>query len=82
MICDVLVDNDCSLKSSCIVKKYSETPEQLQGRISTAKNELERLYDFDYVVVNAQDRLDDAVNRIQAIIEVEHLKVHPRKIKL
>jgi guanylate kinase len=65
-----------------LINRHSETPEQLHGRIETAKIELQQLPEFDYVVVNAQDRLEEAVDRIQAIIEVEHLKVHPRKIQI
>lgn len=65
-----------------LVNRHSETPEQLQGRIETAKIELQSLPQFDYVVINAHNRLDKTVDCIQAIIQVEHMKVHPRKISI
>lgn len=65
-----------------LIDRHSDTPEALQHRIETARKELERLPEFDYVVINPHDRLDEAVDRIQAIIEVEHLKIHPRKIQI
>lgn len=63
-------------------KRKTETPESLALRLSTAKEELERLPEFDYVVVNAQDRLEETVDTIEAIIEAEHHRVVPRRIEL
>lgn len=47
----------------------SEGPEELRRRLSTAKAELAGIDAFRYVVVN--DRLDDTVREIQAIITAE-----------
>ncbi|MDX9865584.1 MAG: guanylate kinase, partial [Anaerolineaceae bacterium] len=63
-------------------ERRSETPESLQLRVATAKQELERIPEFDYVVTNAQDKLEQAADQIVAIIEAEHLRVDPRKITL
>lgn len=60
--------------------RKTETPESLSLRIHTAHSELEHLSRFDYVVVNADDRLDEAVDRIVAIIDAEHHRVVPRKV--
>jgi len=65
-----------------LADRHSETPETLQRRIETARIELASLPIFDYVVVNPHDHLEVAVDRIQAIIEVEHLKVNPRRIQI
>jgi len=62
--------------------RQTETPESLALRLKTAREELEYLSAFDYVVVNAQDQLDKAVDTIQAIIEAEHHRVVPRKVSL
>jgi guanylate kinase len=62
--------------------RKTETPEALALRIVTARGELEHLPRFDYVVVNAQDRLQEAVDTIAAIINAEHHRVHPRKVTL
>ena len=62
--------------------RKSETAESLALRLDTAKKELENLGAFDYVVVNAQDRLDDTVDTIESIIRAEHHRVEPRKVSL
>ena len=60
--------------------RKTETPESLALRLKTARQELENLADFDYVVVNTQDRLEETVDTIVAIIEAEHHRVVPRKV--
>lgn len=62
--------------------RKTETAESLAIRLNTARKELEYLGAFDYVVVNAQDQLDDAVNTILSIIDAEHHRVVPRKVTL
>jgi guanylate kinase len=62
--------------------RKTETAESLAIRIHTARGELEHLAGFDYVVVNAQDQLDEAVDTIIAIIDAEHHRVHSRKVSL
>lgn len=62
--------------------RKSETAESLDLRLRTAVSELEHLPDFDYVVVNTQDRLDETVDTIVSIIDAEHHRVHPRKVTL
>jgi guanylate kinase len=59
--------------------RKTETPESLSLRIQTARSEMEHLGRFDYVVVNADDRLEEAAETIVAIIDAEHHRVHPRK---
>jgi len=62
--------------------RKTETAESLALRLKTARQELESLSDFDYVVVNTQDHLEEAVDAIVAIIEAEHHRVVPRKVTL
>lgn len=62
--------------------RKTETPEGLKLRIATARQELKRIAEFDYVVVNRDDQLDEAVDTILAIIRSEHSRVKPRKVKL
>ena len=62
--------------------RKSETPEGLKLRIATARGELKRIDLFDYVVVNREDKLDETVDAIVAIIEAEHHRVNPRKVNL
>ena len=60
--------------------RNTETPENLKIRIETAKEEVSRIGLFDYLVVNADNMLDQAVDDIISIIKVEHHKVHHRKL--
>ena len=62
--------------------RKTETPENLKIRLETVRQELEQLPEFDYVVVNSQDRLEEAVDAIVAIITAEHHHVKPPKITL
>jgi len=63
-------------------KRKTETAAQLEQRIQTARNEMEQIGAFDYVVVNRECELDDAVDKVLQIIQAEHLRVHPRRVSL
>ncbi|MBN1921370.1 MAG: guanylate kinase [Anaerolineae bacterium] len=62
--------------------RASDTEVQIQRRIQTAQEELRCLGEFDYVVVNSEGALDQAVDTILAIIQSEHCRVHPRIVWL
>jgi len=62
--------------------RKTETPEELEVRINTARNELKRVEVFDYLIVNHESLLDHTVDVIMAIIEAEHHRVQPRKVNL
>ena len=62
--------------------RKTETPEELAIRIATARKELKRVDAFDYVVLNIQDRLDETLDNVQAIINAEHHRVKHRKVSL
>jgi guanylate kinase len=63
-------------------ERKSESPEGLRLRIATARRELKRVNEFDYVVVNRDCHLDEAVDTIMAIIRAEHHRVRHRKVTL
>jgi guanylate kinase len=63
-------------------KRKTDSPAQLKIRIATSRQEMRRLREFDYVVVNCEDRLDEAVDDVISIIQAEHLRTHPRQVKL
>jgi len=63
-------------------KRKTESPEDLKLRIATARKELERLHEFDYVVVNREGKLDEAVDTIIAIMTAEHHRIPHRKVTL
>lgn len=60
--------------------RNTETPDNLKLRVESAKEEVKHIGLFDYVVVNADHMLENAVDDIIAIINVEHHKVHHRKL--
>lgn len=62
--------------------RKTEAAEALARRIATAREELKRVEEFDYVVVNREGCLDEAVAQVQAIIQAEKCRVHPRKVFL
>lgn len=63
-------------------ERKTETPEGLKLRIATARQEMKRISEFDYVVINRDYQLDDTVDTIMAIIQAEHHRVSPRKVRL
>ncbi len=62
--------------------RKTDNAEDLSLRIATARQELHRAADFDYVVVNADARLEATVCTVRAIIEAEHHRVLHRKVSL
>jgi guanylate kinase len=63
-------------------KRATEDNEDLKLRIATARQEFKRIAEFDYIVVNSENKLDETVDKINAIIEAEHHRVNPRKVNL
>jgi guanylate kinase len=63
-------------------ERQTESPESLKRRIATAREEMKRLPEFDYVVVNRDGKLDETVEQIMAIITAEKCRVKQRKIEL
>jgi guanylate kinase len=62
--------------------RRTETAEDLQRRIATIREEMERIPEFDYVVVNRDGQLDCAVEKIAAIIAAEKCRTKQRVICL
>jgi len=54
----------------------------LDVRIETVRAELEKVSIFDYVVVNAQNKLSKTIEIIEAIVIAEHHKTHKHKINI
>ncbi len=62
--------------------RKTESKEGLKLRIATARQELKRVDLFDYYVINEDQRLDDTVDNILAIITAEHHRTEPRQVTL
>lgn len=63
-------------------QRKTESKQDFDIRIETAKSEMEHLCTFDYVVVNENDRLDETVAAIDAIIAAEKCRIPPRRAAL
>lgn len=63
-------------------ERKSETPEGLSLRIATARQEMRRLSEFDYCVVNADGEQQGAVDIILCIMDAERTRVGHRPVVL
>lgn len=63
-------------------ERKTESDAELKLRIANAYKEMEALPEYDYVVVNREGQLDQAVDDIRAIITAERLRVHPRHAEI
>lgn len=63
-------------------ERMTESNDALARRLHTAELEMERVDEFDYVVVNHNGHLDDAAWDIDAIIERERRRSPPRLVTL
>lgn len=63
-------------------QRKTEPEDQLKMRIATARKEQKRLELFDYIVINAEDKLDETCQKLASIITAERCRVRPRKVQL
>lgn len=63
-------------------ERKSETAEGLNLRIATARQEMERVTEFDYCVVNAEGELQRTVQLILSIIDAEHHRIDQSPVEL
>jgi len=63
-------------------RRRTESASKLRRRIALAREEMERIVEFDYVVVNRENQLDETVRQIVAIMKAEKCRVQWRKVKL
>lgn len=62
--------------------RKTESADSLALRIATARKELKRVDEFDYVIINGDFNLDESVDTIRSIISAEHHRTNPRKVNL
>lgn len=62
--------------------RQSDSSVQIQQRIETAQQEMQRIAEFDYVVINRDSQLDAAVDDIVSIIKAEHCRVCRPRVTL
>lgn len=62
--------------------RQSETTDEVAMRVAMARQEIKRINEFDYVVVNKNNYLDETVDTIMSIILAEHHRVKQRKVEV
>lgn len=62
--------------------RRTEDPRQLDIRLRTARQEMSRIPEFDYVVPNADNKLDETIETVLAILVAEKHRTHPRRARL
>lgn len=67
---------------SRLKQRHTELASDLELRMKTARQELEKLPLFDYLVFNREGEIDGTVAAIKAIIAAEKCRVTPRELAL
>ncbi|MBI2845342.1 MAG: guanylate kinase [Chloroflexi bacterium] len=62
--------------------RKTEAGADLERKIATAREEMKALPMFDYVVINRDGALEEAVEKVLAIIQAEKCRVNPRRVDL
>jgi guanylate kinase len=62
-------------------QRKTETDTDLKVRLGKVNEEVRSMLIFDYVVVNRQDQLDEAVDQIKAIVTAEKCRINPRVVQ-
>jgi guanylate kinase len=81
----VLIFLSCESEEELVARltaRRTESKEALRARLAIARQEMERLGEFDYVVINRTGCLDETVEIIAAIISAEQRRVWQREISL
>ncbi|XP_076952275.1 guanylate kinase 3, chloroplastic-like [Bidens hawaiensis] len=63
-----------------LIDRKTESKESLLVRVATAREELKQMKNFDYVVVNAEGKLESCVKMVESIIDAEKAKVVQRRV--
>ena len=62
-------------------RRSSESSKNLALRLERAKGEIKSLPLFDYVITSHQNKLDEVISRIDAIVSAEKCRVKPRIVE-
>ncbi len=64
-----------------LMRRRSESSQDLAVRLATAGEEMKSLAMFDYVITSDHNKLDDVVSQIDAIVMAEKCRVRQRTLK-
>jgi guanylate kinase len=60
----------------------TDTPEQRTLRLLNAEREMAEMPKYDYLIVNRQDRIEESVEQLKAILLAEHCRVQQRRAEV
>lgn len=63
-------------------RRRSETPEKIELRLEIARQELQRIREFDYCVINREGTLEETIEQIRHIIEATRHRAEQEAITL
>lgn len=65
-----------------LIQRQADSTEGVALRTATARQEMKRLVEFDYCVVNPEGLPDQAVDKVLSIIDAAHCRVDQEPIRL
>lgn len=68
--------------TSRLTGRMSENSPEMARRLNAAREEMAQIQQFDYRVVNRDNKLDQAIAEIDAIIAAEKCRVAPRLVQI
>ena len=81
-VCVFLMPPSTQALEKRLNRRRSESSEDLALRLATAGEEIRTLPLFDYVITSHQNKLDEVVSQIDAIVVAEKCRVRPRIVEL
>jgi guanylate kinase len=63
-------------------RRRTESSDQLATRLKTARQEMQRIPEFDYVIPNPDGKLHETVETVLAIMDAEKHRTQPRRARL
>ena len=77
-----LVPESLDELASRLSNRKTETDAERRQRLIDARKELAQQHWYDYVIVNRHGHLQEAVDKLRAIMLAEHCRITPRQIKI
>lgn len=65
-----------------LTNRQTETAAEQKRRLDDAESKLSQRKYYDYVIVNRQGQLDDAVENLEAIVKAEHCRTHSHYVEI
>ena len=67
---------------SRLTRRLSETTSTLKLRLMTAEVEMEKAPDFDHVIINHEGLLAETIKELNRVVEIERLRIPPRRVSI